>query len=158
MKKLLTSCFGLGHLPVAPGTWGSIPPVLVFAGLCLCGASWAVTSAAMFIIAIGASISCVLFAPEVIGLTGKKDPSQVVADEVAGQALTFITAYAVAPKNILIVSLIGFAAFRFFDILKPYPCKKLEKLPSGWGILADDLMAGVYAGIVLQICIHLAVL
>lgn len=156
MKKLLTSCFGLGHLPVAPGTWGSIPPVVVFAVLCLCNASWAAVSGAMFVIAIAASISCVLFAPEVISLTGSKDPSQVVADEVAGQALTFITAYAAAPKDILIVSLVGFAAFRFFDILKPYPCKKLEKLPSGWGILADDLMAGAYAAIVLQICIHLA--
>ena len=158
MKKMLTSCFGLGFLPVAPGTWGSIPPVVVFAACCLYGVSWAITSATMFFIAVGASISCVLFAPEVIGLTGDKDPSQVVADEVAGQSLTFITAYAVGGKNVLIVSLVGFAAFRFFDILKPYPCKKLEKLPSGWGILADDLMAGVYAGIVLQIFIHLAVI
>ena len=158
MKKLLTSCFGLGHLPVAPGTWGSIPPVVVFSVLCLCDAGRMVTSAAMFVIAVGASIACVLFAPGVISLTGDKDPSQVVADEAAGQSLTFITAYAVGGKNILIVSLVGFAAFRFFDILKPYPCKKLEKLPSGWGILADDLMAGVYAGIVLQICIHLAIL
>ena len=158
MKKLLTSCFGMGYLPVAPGTWGSIPPVLVFAVLCLLDAGQMITSVVMLVIAIAASVSCVLFAPEVINLTGKKDPSQVVADEVAGQALTFITAYAVAPKNIVIVSLVGFAAFRFFDILKLYPCKKLEKLPSGWGILADDLMAGVYAAIVLQVFIHLAIL
>ncbi|MHC4771844.1 MAG: phosphatidylglycerophosphatase A [Planctomycetota bacterium] len=59
-----------------------------------------------------------------------------------------------APDNICNTTVLGFALFRLFDILKPWPCKRLEKLPAGVGILADDLMAGVYGGIVASIVIH----
>ena len=154
MKKLLTSCFGLGFLPVAPGTWGSIPAVLIFAVLSLLDLQPTSISIIMFGIAVAASAVCVLMSPDIISLTGKKDPSQIVADEVAGQAIVFLAVFPVSTYQILICSAIGFAAIRFFDILKPFPCKKLENLPSGWGILADDLMAGIYAAIVLQICIR----
>ena len=157
MKKLLTSCFGLGFLPVAPGTWGSIPVPLVFIALSYCNLNIIAISSVMVVIAIVFSFACVRFSPDIIAATGSKDPSHVVADEAAGQAVTFIAAFGAGPKQILICAAIGFAAFRFFDILKPFPCKKLEKLPSGWGILADDLMAGVYAAIVLQICMKLFV-
>jgi len=155
MKRFLTSCFGLGHLPIAPGTWGSMPTAAVFGILCYLGLSQAIVSIAMVVIAVGASAVCIAFSPAVIGITGKKDPGEVVADEAAGQAIVFIGAYAASGKEILIITAIGFLAFRLFDIIKPPPCKKLEKLPKGYGILADDLMAGVYAAIVLQICIRL---
>jgi phosphatidylglycerophosphatase A len=153
MKKLLTSCFGLGFLPFAPGTWGSVPAVLIFAVLSMLDLQPTLISIIMVGIVAAASAVCVLMSPEVIRSTGKKDPSQIVADEVAGQAITFLVIFPTSTYQILICSVIGFVAFRFFDILKPFPCKKLENLPSGWGILADDLMAGVYAAIVLQICI-----
>jgi len=154
MKKLLTSCFGLGFLPLAPGTWGSIPPVLTFAVLSLLDLQPILIFIIMFGMAVAASAVCVLMSPDIIRSTGKKDPSQIVADEVAGQAIVFLVIFPTSTYQILICSAIGFAAFRFFDILKPFPCKKLENLPSGWGILADDLMAGIYAAIVLQICIR----
>ncbi len=104
----------------------------------------------MGVIVLAGSIICVLFGPEVIEATSKKDPSEVVADEAAGQAVAFIGAYALGADAVVIVTTAGFLLFRFFDILKPFPCRRLEKLPKGFGILADDLMAGVYAAIVLQ--------
>ena len=155
MKRLFTSCFGLGFLPVAPGTWGSAPVAAIFAVMCFLGAGAVVTSAVMVAITLAASWACVAFAPSVIELSGSKDPSEVVADEAAGQAVTFIAAYAAGAKEICIVTVIGFFAFRLFDIIKPYPCRKLENLPAGVGILADDLMAGLYAAIIVQICIRL---
>ncbi len=141
-------------MPIASGTFGSMPTAAIFALCCFLNAGMLLTSVIMIVLAVGFSLACIKFAPGVIALTGKKDPSEVVADEVAGQAVTFLGAYAVGMNNILIVTAIGFLAFRFFDILKPPPCRRLEKLHEGYGILADDLMAGVYAAIVLQICIH----
>ncbi len=154
MKRMLTSCFGLGWLPFAPGTWGSLPPAIIFALMCYFGASAVGVSIVMAALAVAGSFVCVKFADVVIAETGKSDPSEVVADEFAGQALTFIGAFT-AGLGPIVTAAIGFALFRLFDILKPWPIRKLEKLPSGWGILADDLLAGVYAAIILQICIRL---
>ena len=157
MKRMLTSCFGLGFLPIAPGTWGSMPSAAIFALICfLCPVEYALTanSIAMVLLIIIGSFVCVRYAPSVIAATGKKDPGEVVADELAGQAVTFLGATATGCKEILIIAAAGFLLFRFFDIVKPSPARNLEKLPAGWGILCDDLMAGIYAAIVLQIFIH----
>lgn len=152
MKRLITSCFGLGRLPIAPGTWGSIPPVLVFVLLYYLNASILATSMVIAVLALIASVVCVKFAPDVIALTGRDDPGEVVADEFAGQAVTFLMITAVCFGPIFVTAMLGFILFRLFDIIKPWPIRRLEKLPSGWGILADDLLAGVYAGIVLLLC------
>ncbi|RKY05861.1 MAG: phosphatidylglycerophosphatase A, partial [Planctomycetota bacterium] len=131
MKKaeLLTTCFGLGKLPIAPGTWGSLPPVAIYAALgCLHPAVNAVVMAAL---AIVASWVCIRYAPAVIAATGKKDPGLIVADEVAGQAITMLIIAFLAPNNICHTAALGFVLFRLFDILKPRPCKRLEKLPAG---------------------------
>ena len=152
MKNWLTSCFGLGNLPVAPGTWGSLPPVVVYQVL---GYLWPAANPyvmAGFVIVF--SWICVRFAPAVIAQTGKKDPGQVVADEVAGQGLAMLAISLFAPCHICNTTVLGFALFRLFDITKPWPCRKLEKLPAGWGILADDLAAGVYAGAASLLCIR----
>ena len=158
MKRMLTSCFGLGFLPIAPGTWGSMPSAAIFAAICfLADAEYALCAnsiAIVLLIAIG-SFVCVRYSPAIISATGKKDPGEVVADELAGQAVTFIGVSAAGGEEILIISAAGFLLFRLFDIIKPYPARNFEKLPAGWGILADDLMAGVYAAIVLHIFIHL---
>ncbi|MBA7610828.1 Phosphatidylglycerophosphatase A [subsurface metagenome] len=95
-----------------------------------------------------------------IAATGKTDPGEVVADEFAGQALTFLaiaflTIGAASTKQIWVITALGFVLFRLFDIVKPWPIRKLEKLPKGWGILADDLMASVYAAVVLAFCVRL---
>jgi phosphatidylglycerophosphatase A len=160
MKRLLASCFGLGLLPVAPGTWGSLPPAIIFALMCHFGASALLISFVMAALTLGGCAICIKFAPAVITATGKTDPREVVADEIAGQALTFLaiaflTIGAVSTRQIWVITALGFVLFRLFDIAKPWPIRKLEKLPKGWGVLADDLMASVYAAVVLAFCVRL---
>ncbi|MBN2455063.1 MAG: phosphatidylglycerophosphatase A [Sedimentisphaerales bacterium] len=155
MKRLLLTCFGLGWLPVAPGTWGSVPVAAIYVILCRLGQTKTVVWAVMAGCCIIASIICVKFAHASIAATGKKDPSEVVADEFAGQAVTFLVA-AIGPiYKVWLAGLLGFVLFRLFDVVKPWPVGSLEKLPAGWGILADDLMAGIYAGIVLVFAMKL---
>jgi phosphatidylglycerophosphatase A len=156
----LVSCFGLGYLPVAPGTWGSLPPALIFALMYQFGVPGLTISIVMAVLTIVGSLVCVWLAPVVIAATGKSDPREVVVDEFAGQALTFLQAAFLIPdtftlKQVWITAIIGFLLFRLFDIVKPWPIHGLQKLPSGWGILIDDLLAGVYAAICLIICVRL---
>ncbi len=153
MKKeeLLTTCFGLGRLPGAPGTWGSLPPVVLYllvANYCPYPPSGPILMA--FLLIAGAWV-CVQYTPALIESTGKKDPQTVVADEVAGQALTMLFIAILDPGNVGLAAISGFVLFRLFDIIKPWPCKKLENLPRGTGVLADDIMAGIYAAIVFGI-------
>ena len=154
MKRMFTSCFGLGLLPIAPGTWGSLPCALVFGILGIFEVSPPVNTIIMAAITLAASVACVVFAPDAINRTGKNDPGEVVADEVAGQAITFMALPMLAGKELCIAVAAGFLLFRFFDILKPWPIYKLEKFPKGWGILADDILAGVYACVVLQVIVR----
>jgi phosphatidylglycerophosphatase A len=158
MKRMLTSCFGLGRLSFAPGTCGSLPPVIIFYLMSYYGASPTLITNVMAALVLAGSFVCIQFAPAAIAATRKKDPSEVVADEFAGQAVTFLFSPFLAmgtatPRQILITTFMGFVLFRIFDIKKPWPIRKLEKYPAGWGILADDLLAGVFAWVVLQICI-----
>ena len=160
MKRLLASCFGLGRLPVAPGTWGSLPPAAVFAVMWHFGASAGLISVIMAALTLAGSAVCVICAPVVIRATGKADPRAVVADEFAGQALTFLAipflaTATISTKQIWLTAVLGFLLFRLFDIVKPWPIRKAEKLPEGWGVLADDLLAGVNAALVLLVCFRL---
>ena len=75
---------------------------------------------------------------------GREDPSCIIMDEILGQSLALLF----APLSFLNVA-IAFSAFRFFDIVKPFPVRRCERFPGGLGILMDDLMAGLYAGILL---------
>jgi undecaprenyl-diphosphatase len=152
MKRLAASCFGLGWLPGAPGTWGSLPPAIIFGLLCHLHAPSAVTFIAMAALVMAGAVVCVKFAPATIAATGKNDPGEVVADELAGQALTFLVGAFLVAGSTWAIALLGFVLFRIFDISKPWPIRKLEKFPAGWGILADDLLAGVYAGAALLLC------
>jgi phosphatidylglycerophosphatase A len=107
----------------------------------------------------------------VASYAGVKDPQYVVIDEVSGMHLTLVLALVpfglISPDNAPDFALYsglsllnwkyllaGFVLFRLFDIWKPYPIKLLEKLPGGWGIMADDWLAGVYAAIVLRVGVH----
>jgi phosphatidylglycerophosphatase A len=152
MKNILTSTFGLGKIPWAPGTWGSLPPVILYQALgYLYPASNPYVMAALLVVF---SWICVRFSPAVIRQTGKADPREVVADETAGQALTMLAITILHPVNICNTAALGFALFRLFDIAKPWPIRKLETLPAGWGILADDLAAGLAAAVVALIAIR----
>ena len=160
MKRLMTSCFGLGWLPIAPGTWGSLPPMVILGLMGHLGTSPLMILIVMGILIIWGSFVCVALAPSAIAATGNKDPGEVVADELAGQAVCFLVVPFMAVQTMTVmqmwsVAMGGFLLFRVFDIIKPWPANRLEGLPKGWGILADDLMAGLYAGVCLWVAARL---
>lgn len=146
--------FGLGHMWPASGTWGSLPPV-VLAGLLLailpeeCPWCW-VYYGVLAAVLIAFSLACVMQGDGAESRFGEKDPSEAVADETAGQCIPLL----VLPLgyeswgHMGVALLTAFLAFRVMDILKPPPARGLQRLYSGWGILVDDLIAGVYAAIV----------
>ena len=150
IKSLLTSCFGLGYIPLASGTWGSLPPVIIFVRMSYCNQDSKTISMTMLVLAIVGSIICIRFAPVAIRARGVKDPSEVVIDEFSGQSLTFIIIGLIKTPYFFTVAIFGFLLFRFFDIFKPTLIRRLENLPRGWGILADDLAAGAYSAVILQ--------
>ncbi|HOK96504.1 MAG TPA: phosphatidylglycerophosphatase A [Anaerohalosphaeraceae bacterium] len=145
-EELLTTVFGLGKLPAAPGTFGSLASVLLYLllGYVYPSANWYVMA---LLAALGTWV-CIEYGPQMTAITGKKDPPEVVADEAAGQALVMLAITLLNPAKICNAGVTGFVLFRLFDIFKPFPCKQLEKLKGGYGILADDLMAAVYAAAV----------
>jgi phosphatidylglycerophosphatase A len=83
-------------------------------------------------------------------IIGRVDPGQVVIDEVVGQIITFVA----TPRVSWIGLIVGFILFRAFDIVKPFPARQAERLPGGWGIMMDDVVAGLYSLIVLVILGH----
>jgi len=108
----------------------------------------------MAVLVVVGSIVCITCSGVAVAATGRQDPGEIVADEFAGQSLVFLAVGAVANVPLWVVVLGGFLLFRLFDITKPWPIRRLEKLPNGWGVLADDLLAGVYAAITLLLCLR----
>ena len=137
----IATFFGAGLGKPGPGTWGSVATVLLWAAC-----AWAFHPAPHgLLIALAAVIvlSIVLGVPAatiVARESGRKDPQFVVIDEVAGQAIALLF----SPVD-LRHALIALVLFRLFDIVKPFPCRQLENLPGGWGIVFDDVAAGLYA-------------
>jgi len=157
-KLLWITTFGLGHMRPASGTWGSMPTVILAAGLIYLGFgpghSPFIYNAALIAWCVVFSIGCLVQGEAAEAKFGKKDPSQAVADETAGQAiaLLFLPAHTAVSPQTLILTLGGaFVAFRIFDILKIWPARGLQRLPGGMGILIDDLIAGVQALLVVQL-------
>jgi len=142
--------FGIGFLKPGSGTWASIPIALVWIFLEHHHAGpnfnlyWAVFCVAVTFIGIPAST---VVARE----SGVEDPGHVVIDEVAGQAIAFAFAPVFYPLVGWKYALAGFILFRAFDIIKPPPVRQLERLREGWGIMMDDVAAGLLALVLLQI-------
>jgi phosphatidylglycerophosphatase A len=130
------SAFGCGFGPLVPGTFGSLFGLAV--ALLIPKEHWTTGILAGVVVA---SALTVLLAPGAIRASGRKDPQQVVMDEVAGVMLALLLVPAPSPVE----AGFGFLFFRAFDILKPPPARWLERRPAGWGILLDDLVAGLYA-------------
>lgn len=171
---LLATWFGLGYLPKAPGTWGSAGGAALSIGLhwAFVNSSlanwrlvrgrnvWSAESQGNFagiLITVAIAIVGVIAADRAARYAAKKDPQWVVIDEVSGQLLTYYLFFWLIPLNWK-TWLLGFILFRLFDIWKPFPARQLEQLPGGWGIMADDWMAGIYAAIVLQLAVHFRLL
>jgi phosphatidylglycerophosphatase A len=182
---LLATWFGLGYLPKAPGTWGSLAGVYlswllirftphldflprdIYLHDHYFVVSWNILACFWLLV----SVIGVFTSSRVAVYSVAKDPQFVVIDEVSGQMLTLLLGLATtaryadgmsnfAPDHLWhggarwTVLLAGFVFFRLFDIWKPFPIRHLEKLPGGWGIMADDWFAGIYAAILLRLALH----
>ena len=162
LSLFITTCL-VGYLPLAPGTWGSIVGVLIYLGygsqikiiesafvtnrddsILFSAISYFVTGFLLLLIClIGIWAS-----KKVEKLLNDKDPQIIVVDEVMGQLITFaFVPFGVSWRIILA----GFILFRLFDMWKPYPIRNVENLSNGIGVCADDIVAGVYAGICLSL-------
>jgi phosphatidylglycerophosphatase A len=204
----IATVFGVGRLPKAPGTYGSLvgvvtivlsaifflrptslaglSPMHVLSDATFMDKHFLVPGSDIHNTVLALPIVCALFllvvlssigvwsADKTAAYSGIKDPSFVVIDEVAGQHLTLLlplipialphlethldlSMYAIFFALSLVnwkYLLLGFILFRIFDIWKPYPLRRLEQLPGGWGIMADDWMAGVYAAVLLRLALH----
>ncbi|MCU0724906.1 MAG: phosphatidylglycerophosphatase A [Planctomycetes bacterium] len=148
LTKFLLSFGGLGYLPVVPGTWGTLGAVGV--AFLLPGDRWWPAGAGAAILV--SSALTIALGRRAERLAAGKDPQFVVLDEVAGY---FVTVLAFTrPEPLWLAA--GFFVFRVLDIKKPWPAKRLEKLPAGVGVLLDDLLVGVYGLVLLTVARWLA--
>ena len=160
---LAVSTSGVGYLPLAPGTWGSLVGVAIYLGyrhlhehsrIILLDANWvyqqynAILFATTAVLLAGFCILAIWASRKTEKIHGQKDSQKIVVDEIIGQLIVF-TFVPFAIDRWLVV--VGFVLFRVFDIWKPYPVKAVENLPGGIGVCADDIVAGVYGGICLAI-------
>lgn len=130
-----------GHAPVAPGTFGSAAGLLLFWAVRASGSLAVELAVVLAVTAVG-----VAAATRAESVTGRHDPGLIVIDETAGMLVT-LAAVPVGFGG----AVAGFLAFRLFDIVKPFPARRAERLPGGWGVMADDLVAGVYAQVLLRL-------
>lgn len=137
--KILLSFFGLGYLPLMPGTWGSAGAALIYLALALAGLPMLPVCLAL---AAAFTVMTIALGGQAEKAYGRKDPSQVVTDEVAGY---FVSAAFLVEVKPVTGAVLAFLLFRFFDIVKPPPVRQIEKLPAGWGLTLDDIGAGIYA-------------
>lgn len=156
MRKILLSGLGMGYAPFMPGTWGSFLAVVLWLAAVMAFPSeqvgWLSIVAATLVCVMGASAVCIGFGDYAIEQWKRKDPSRVVIDEVAGQWLSLlpvsmVPVYTADGINWMLPICVAasFVFFRIADVIKPPPARQAEALPAGIGILADDLLAGVYA-------------
>ena len=136
---MIASVFYVGYLPVAPGTLGSLAALVLYYFIC---SNVIIMSAVILIIVILGFVT----SGRVEKIFQEKDPGEIVIDELAGM---LISLYRIPPTMGYVVT--GFILFRFFDIVKPKPIKDLEKLKGSLGIMSDDIIAGVYTNMILQV-------
>jgi phosphatidylglycerophosphatase A len=151
--------FGVGLLKPGPGTWGSVAAMLLWCSVAFPlerhtipgeeGFGFILLALLTLIATLIATAIGIPAATRVAQESGREDPGHVVIDEVAGQWLTLAVCRPDLPH-----ALVALALFRLFDITKPWPIRKLEALPGGWGIMLDDLAAGLFGLIVLLVIQH----
>lgn len=144
LAVLIASVGGVGYAPIAPGTAGSVVGV----GIYLLTRQWSAVAEVGLLLAV-----CIIgtwAADGAIRHFKHKDPGHVVIDEVAGQLLTLLLTGAALPGAI-----VGFFVFRLLDIIKPWPANRFEALPGGLGVMADDVMAGIYGCLAMHVLMRL---
>ena len=154
---------GVGFLPLAPGTWGSLVGVGIYVaaiaanyttGISLLHRGWtgptieAALHAANLLLVTAACLVAIKASDKAAEVLGEKDPQVIVVDEVVGQLIVFLFIPFAASWWVIAA---GFVLFRFFDIVKPFPINKVQEMPGGLGICADDIVAGIFGGIALNV-------
>jgi phosphatidylglycerophosphatase A len=141
LPVLVASAGGIGFVPFAPGTFGSIPGVALAIGIRAAGASWwaeGIVVALLFAAGVWAATSAETY-------FGRIDPGPVVIDEVVGMMITTL---------FLPLSwtgwVVGFLVFRACDVVKPFPAGRAERLPGGLGVMCDDVLAGVWGYVIMR--------
>ncbi len=151
LRFWLVTVFGLGLLRPAPGTWGSLPPPALVLGLLWLGAGKWTLNLALLVVAAVFGLGCAAFGRGAETRFGRQDPRQVVADETARQslALLFLPWHDAIDREAwmwnIALAATAFVVFRIFDVVKPPPARALQRLEGGWGILLDDISAGLQA-------------
>jgi len=148
---------GAGLMPVAPGTFGAIEGLALFLVIhsrTLNSPSFTTGSTLLLLAAVNVAVFAVgvWASGRACAMCGLEDPSQVVIDEVSGQLIA-LTPVAVAPSAAGVLA--AFVLFRLFDIYKPYPIRRLERLRAGLGVMSDDALAGIYAAALVWLGIYL---
>ena len=144
LNSFIATSGGIGYLPLAPGTWAAGALAILWFFVCQ---KFPDTIIWQVLLACLLFIGGVYFSGKLIS-DKEKDPSFVVIDEVAGMAVTLLFIPSTWQNFV-----VGFILFRFFDILKPLGIKRMEKMRKGWGIMLDDILAGIYSNIALHLLI-----
>jgi phosphatidylglycerophosphatase A len=170
---LALATWGVGLIPIAPGTWGSAVGVALYLGLGLLTERLfnfsvergldlspqqfpGILTTVLLLVILAVALAGIWAGSRAEKLLGKKDPGAVVVDEVAGQLIAFLFVPWLTTGRWSVVA--GFVAFRIFDIWKPYPVRRLEGLGGGLGIMADDMLAGFYAATAMSLLVTLRLL
>lgn len=145
LPKLIATSFGAGYLPKAPGTWGAVAGIILWLPLYV----WAIPAVCVTVTAIATIILTIAgtWASSVSEKYWGKDPVIACVDETVGQWLSLLPVVACPWWEILL----SLALFRFFDIFKPLGIRSMERLPRGYGMMADDLLAGLYSALILLV-------
>ncbi len=143
---------GSGYVPVAPGTAGALVGLFIYV------AAFQTLSSPLYLLTLLAGVALAIWASDgAIAIFGRKDPPQVTIDEVVGllTAMALVPSLgelSIGPVSVASNALLGFVFFRLFDILKPFPIRWIERTaPGGYGVVLDDVAAGIYANIALRI-------
>ena len=160
---LIVATCGVGYIPIVPATLASAVTGGIYWILLQSiyttevGFTWLQPEvfrvSCLLAVIITLSLAGIWSANRVEKLFGHKDPRPIVIDEVVGQLTTLLFVPRTASFVIIVI---GFFVFRAFDILKPYPIRRLESLPGGVGVMADDLLAGVYGAILMALIVYLS--
>lgn len=146
LPKLIATSLGVGFLPLAPGTWGAILAIILWLPLYL----WASAAVTLTVTALAVIVLTVAgtWASSVSERYWGKDPVIACVDETVGQWISLLPVIPACPWWEILLSLV---LFRFFDIAKPLGIRSMERLPRGYGMMADDILAGVYSAAILLI-------
>ncbi len=141
ISEWIATCFKVGYLPLAPGTWGSVFAILLWWVLLKDLNTYIFGVVIIIFLLIGIVVSNII-----IDQSGDHDPSHIIIDELVGQWLALF----LIPDGFFNIA-ISFILFRFFDIIKPWPIRLIEKLPKGLGVMSDDLTAGLITLVLIQV-------